>query len=966
MVQGGRFEYRVLGPFEALFGGVAFPVGGPRHRALLAALVVRPNTVVSADRLAETLWEQPGPGSKELLYGRISEIRLAMRKISGGPVPDLETHSAGYLLRIAEDAVDAQRFESLVATGLSAAEAGRHDEAAERQREALALWRGPALAELAHLPEAAAEIARLDELRMRAVAARIDAVLAGGGHQEVIAELVAMVAEHPLNEGLWAQLMLARYRSGRVGDAVATFAAARRQLAEQLGVEPGEPLQRLHQQILRRDPALTLRAPIRSSPPPPPPRRLLSRSLTSFIGRDPELATVGRLLRTDRLVTVTGIGGAGKSRLALEAAARAAEADETSVWLVELAALAQPDLLADAVGDTLGLPSHGTRPRTDLIEDHLRDTSGVLLLDNCEHLVDTVAGFAVQLLAACPGLRILATSRERLGVTGEVLLPLVGLALPVAGAGTLEVAGQSAAVRLFVARAGAVDPAFVLTDDTVGAVITICRELDGLPLAIELAAAHANAFTVTEMADRLDDRFALLGQGNRTAEPRHRTLQAVIDWSYRLLDTDERRLLARLSVFAGRFDLAWAEQLSDDLYPPMRVAGLIAALVDKSLLLRESGRYRMLETVRAYGTDRLAEHGELASARDRHATLVTGLADKLSGGYLGSGRGRLVQLLDTTMEQYRTAMEWTVANGDAEAALRIASALITYWHITGQYTVGRRWLRHALNARGESSPAVRAQALSGLVALASLQDDLPAATAAGEEAADLFQRVGDVRGYGLVMRRLATAEALSGDLGRAEKLLADAVGAAQEAESPWLLGWAYTQLGLVTSFRGDWDRTAQLAAEAEKLLLDIGDPEVLAFAWLLRAEAARNLSGPGAGAGWLRDALRLLDRVAMTWSITMGLHFASLVLADLGRPGRELTLLSAGYELRRRTGAVLFSPLARHQEERLEQLRKTLGVEEFDARWEGGRVTPVTELIDELCRELTTPSENLQTAPERT
>jgi len=939
MALDGGFEYRVLGPLETSFGGVVFSVGGPRHRALMTALLLRPNTVVSADRLAESLWEQPQPRSKDLVYGRISEIRLAMRKISGGQVADLETDSGGYLLRVAPDALDTQRFEHLVTAGLSAAEAGRPAEAAEQQSEALALWRGPALPELAHLPVAAAEIARLDELRMRAVEARIDALLAGGRHQEVTAELVALVAEHPLNEGLWAQLMLARYRSGQVGDAIATFAAARRQLTEQLGVEPGESLQRLHQRMLQRDPALTPSEPGRPAP------RLRSRSLTSFIGRDPELATVRELLGSQRLVTVTGVGGAGKSRLAVEAAAQVGEVDDCPVWLVELAALAQPDLLADAVGDALGIPSHGIRPREDLIEEHLGDSRGLLILDNCEHLVDTVAGFAVRLLGACPGLRILATSRERLGVTGEVLLPLTGLALP----DNPETAGQSAAVRLFAARARAVDPAFTLTDETTAAVVTICRELDGLPLAIELAAAHANAFTVTEMADRLDDRFALLGQVDRTADPRHRTLQAVIDWSYRLLDADERRVFTRLSVFAGRFELAWAEQLTDNLRQP----ALIAALVDKSLLLRESGRYRMLETLRAYGAERLTEEGELVTVRDRHASIVAGLADELGRGYQGDHRDRTVRELASLMDEFRAAMEWSVVNDDAQTAMRIAAALAIYWHITGQYAVGRRWLEHALNGRGPSSPAVRAQALSGLTALTSVTGDLPTTTAAAEEAAELFERIGDRRGYGLVLRRLATAETMAGHLDRAEKLLPAVIDAGRETEWPWLLGWGYTLLGMIRGLRRDTDGVEQLAADAEALLLDAGDPEILAYARLVRAEAARTLSGPAAGVGWLCDGLRTLIRVEMPLSIALGLQFAILLLVDLGWSGPELMVRSAAHELRRWTGGAPFPTHLEQQEQRLAYLRERLGDEEFTARWEAGRVRPIGEIVDEVCRELT-------------
>ncbi|GLY97236.1 hypothetical protein Acsp02_44900 [Actinoplanes sp. NBRC 103695] len=946
MALDGRFEYRVLGPLEALFGGVVFPVGGPRHRALLAALLVRPNAVVSADQLAATLWERPRARSKNLVYGRISEIRLAMRQASGARVSDLETRSTGYLLRVGPDALDVQRFESLVAAGLSAFEAGRHGEAAEAQSAALALWRGPALPELTHLPEAAAEVARLDELRMRAVEARIDALLAGGRHQQVTAELVALVAEHPLNEGLWARLMLARYRAGLMGDATATFSAARRQLAEQLGVEPGESLQLLYQQILRRDPVLMVSERGGGSAVP----QLRSRSLTSFVGRDPELVAVRDLLRAQRLVTITGVGGAGKSRLAIEAASQVGEADGCPVWLVELAALAQPDLVADAVGDVLGLASHGTRPRLELVEEYLSGTQGLLVLDNGEHLIDAVAGFAVRLLAACPGLRILTTSRERLGVTGEVLLPLTGLALPEAGADTLEAARQSAAVQLFITRAVAVDPAFVLTDDTVAAVTAICRRLDGLPLAIELAAAQANAFTVTQMGDRLDDRFTLLSHGSRTAEPRHRTLQAVIDWSYRLLDADERRVFTRLSVFSGRFDLASAEQLIDDLRQP---AMLLAALVDKSLLLRESGRYRMLETLRAYGSERLAEEGELATIRNRHASIMAGMADELGRHYQGDRRGRTVDQLGSMMDEFRAAMAWSVADDDAETAMRIAAALAIYWHITGQYAVGRRWLEHALNGPGPSSPAVRAQALSGLTALTSVTGDLAATTAAAEEAAELFERIGDRRGYGLVLRRLATAETMAGHLDRAEKLLPTVIDAGRETEWPWLLGWGYTLIGMIRGLRRDTDGVEQLAAAAEAVLLEAGDPEILAYARLVRAEAARTLYGPAAGVGWLCDGLRALVRVEMPLSIALGLQFAILLLVDLGWSGPELMVRSAAHELRRWTGGAPFPTHLEQQERRLAYLRERLGDEEFTARWEAGRVRPIGEIVEEVCRELT-------------
>ncbi|WP_051800074.1 BTAD domain-containing putative transcriptional regulator [Catenuloplanes japonicus] len=924
-------DYRVLGPLEVWRDGAPVTIGGPRHRAVLAALLVRPNTVVSAGRLAEMLWAEPPPRATELLYVRVAELRRAMRAAGGEDGPDLVTHENGYLLRVAEDGLDAWRFARLIEDARRADQAT----AGERLRAALALWRGPAFAELAGGAEA--EVARLEELRIRAVEARVDADLATGRHDEVIAELVALVAAHPLHERFWGQLMLARYRAGRAGDALATFDDARRELAQRLGADPGPELRRLHTEMLRQDTALA-----------PGPARTPGLPLTGFVGRERELADADRLLAAHRLVTITGVGGVGKTRLAAEIAARA-----PGKWFVELASLTQPDLLPEAVGDALGLPSHHARPRTELIIEHLCGANGILVLDNCEHLVDAAAAFAVTVLAGCPGLRVLATSRERLGITGEALLPLQGLGLPEPGTATAESAGRAPAVRLFVARATAVDPTFALTDDSAAAVTASCRELDGLPLAIELAAARVNAFAIDELAARLDDRFGLLSQGSRTAAPRHRTLHAVVDWSYRLLSDEERGMFTRLSVFAGRFDLDWAEQFAADLHPPAAVARLIAALVDKSLLMREAGRYRMLETLRAYGLEQLDASGRLEAVRDRHAALVAGLADSLWNERVGSGRDRWVRLLDTTMEQFRAAMEWAVARGDAATALRVAAALSTYWHSRGQYVVGRRWMTLALEADGEVPPAVRARALSGLIVITSMQGDLEVARAAGAEAVTIFTQINDRRGYGLAMRRLATAEGFGGTLDRAEALMVESHAVAVATGWPWLLGWTLTQQGLVASARDDWELAARLSTEAEEVLRDTDDPEVLTFATLLSAEAARNLRGPAAGAERLCAALRAFVRERLLWGLSLALFYTSRVFGDLDRPHREVLLLSAGHELRRTTGGSFFFWLADHQERRLAQLRDVLGEADFRAQWDAGRTRPVGEIIDEACAELT-------------
>ena len=931
------------------FAGSPIAVGQPRHRRLLAALLLRPDTVVPSEKLAEMLWVEPPERATDLLYSQVAEVRRILRQVSGRPVTDLETHDAGYRLRVPDGALDRRRFEQLLAAGRRAAGTGDHRQAGERLHQALALWRGPAFADLADLAGrhgVGAETARLQQLRVSAIEARIEANLETGANHELIAELVALVAEHPLNERFWAQLMLARYRCGLVSDAVATYATARRELGDRLGVEPGPPLQRLHQDMLRQDPVL-------DQPPPASGPRVprLPRPLTSFVGRETELAALHHARQTQRLVTVTGVGGVGKSRLVLESVTARTDGHPGPVWLVELAPLTQADLLADTVGDALGIPPHRTRPRIEIIQEQLCEVTGLLILDNCEHLVDAVADLTVALLDACPHLRILTTSRERLGIPGETLLPLPGLAVPDESRPvTAESVGRSPSVRLFVERANAVSPGFTLTDENASAVTASCQGLDGLPLAIELAAARANAFAVQEIAARLNNRFTLLTQTTRGTEPRHRTLHAVVDWSYRLLDTDQQRLFDRLSVFAGRFDLDQAERLAADLHPPHQVTSLVAALVDKSLLIRHDGHYRMLQTLRAYGIARLTEQGHLVDARDRHAAFVAGLIE--TSGHSNPYAAAWLHLLDTTMEEFRAAMEWTIARQDAQTALQIAGALSSYWHRRGQYSVGRRWLLLALDADGPSSPTVRAHALSGMAMLASIQGDLPVATTAGEEAAQIFQQLDDLRGYGLIQRRLATAEAFSGSFERAEVLLTRAEDAAERTQWPWLLGWVYVQRGLLAAFRQDWHRSAELGEAAQAVIEDVGDVEVLAYAQVLRADAARNLLGPTAGAHWARAALRSLERAGMRWSMSMALHCVSRVFGDLGQLRQEVIVLSAAQELRRTTGGAFFARLLQEEHERLEYLRRALGHHQYETAWRTGRTWSVSELVDNICERL--------------
>ncbi|HEX3211029.1 MAG TPA: BTAD domain-containing putative transcriptional regulator, partial [Actinomycetota bacterium] len=620
-------EFGILGPLEVRDGSGLVRVPGVKERALLVDLLVHAGRVVSADRLVEDLWGDEPPGKPaNALQGRVSALRRALGPGGSGLVV---TSPPGYRLVVEPGWVDAARFEGLVgqATALTATEPSR---AAVLLQEALALWRGPALAEFADRPWALAVAARLEELRLGALEWLAELRLAGGGHAGLVGELEGLVAAYPTRERLRGLLMVRLYRTGRQADALGVYQEGRAVLAEELGIDPSPELQRLYQRVLVQDPALD--AP--GEAPAAPPHNLPER-LSSFVGRELELGELAKLVELHRLVTVVGAGGAGKTSVAVELARRVAGGYPDGVWLVELAAVGDPGLLVEAVAASIGLDVEPGEPGAhrpsplDRLAEFAGDKALLVVLDNCEHLVGACAELAGRLLRAGPRVRVLATSREVLGVPGEAVWPVPPLAVPAAAddaamvdpEGAEELGGYDA-VRLFVERAATADPSFTLTPANAGVVAELCRRLDGLPLAIELAAARVRALSPAEIAARLDDRFRLLAGGGRTVDPRQRTLRATIDWSWELLEDADRRLLRRLAVFAGGWTVAAAEQVcgGDGLDPGGVLEGLFR-LVDRSLVVAVGGapaRFRLLESLRAYGAERLAEAGETQVVEARH------------------------------------------------------------------------------------------------------------------------------------------------------------------------------------------------------------------------------------------------------------------------------------------------------------------------------------------------------------
>lgn len=701
-------RFGVLGPTQVWdVSGRQLSVGGPRVRALLVRLLLAAGEPVPTDRLIDDLdGAEPPARPGNALQAQVSRLR---RMLPVGPA--VELHPAGYRLAVAPEQVDAHQFTRYAAAGRRALTRDDPHRAVQLLTDALELWRGPALADVAEAPFAAATAHRLSELRTEAICDRAEARLRLGEATLLINELSGLVAEYPLRERPRALLMRALVAVGRTAEALESFAQGRRLFADELGVDPPAELSRLHVAILRGElpprgsPSTTAVAPVPPTPDPPPaPPGPLPAPLTSFIGRERERERVRDLLTDHRLVTVVGPGGAGKTRLAVEAV-RDWPGELGFVDLAPLVGRPTTAELARVVGSGLGLRDAGLRarggpgpdPRQRLVHALAR-RSLLLLLDNCEHVVAEVAELVGELLAACPQLRILTTSREPLGLTGEALCPVSGLPLPPPDAPPAEAATYPA-VRLFLERAAEQVPS-ERPDPVVAG--HVCRMLDGIPLAIELAAARLRSLSMSELAARLHDRFALLSRGSRTAAPRHQTLRAVVEWSWDLLTEPERALARRLTVFVGGATLPAVEHVVEG--PAGEVLDLLTRLVDKSLVEAGGGRYRMLETVRAYGAEQLAHAGETAAMHRAHATFFLALARTADPQLRGPDQLTWLSLLDTERDNLHAALQRSIAAGDAVTALRLIGALTMYWWLRGHRGTAARMASQALTVAGASPP----------------------------------------------------------------------------------------------------------------------------------------------------------------------------------------------------------------------------------------------------------------------
>ncbi|MEV1002861.1 BTAD domain-containing putative transcriptional regulator [Nonomuraea sp. NPDC050202] len=866
-------RFGVLGPLAVWTdAGETVTIPGLKVRALLVDLLVHEGHPVSVDRLVDDLWgAEPPANPAGALQVRVSQLRKAFEDAEPGGKNLVVSRAPGYLLRADEGAVDAVRFADLLARA-EATDSPRTK--AGLLADALALWRGPAYADFADEEYTRSAVHRLEEQRLSALEQHAEARLELGEHGLLVGELGDLVDRHPLRERLRAVHMRALYRAGRQSEALASFGELRERLADELGLDPGPELVALHQAILGQDPALSV--------PADRPVTNLPASVSKLIGRDEALTEVCGLVEEERLVTLTGSGGVGKTRLALEAANRLLDTFADGAWLVALdqgpRSPAEAVMAALDIREEAGVPvaPGGGRPDAAGVDaalaarlaSVLRPRRMLLVLDNCEHVVEQVAELAEVLLRSCPDLRILATSREPLAVAGEVLWSVPPLDVP-AGA-DLAVMARSDAVRLFVTRAAASARGFRLEAGNAQAVAQLCRRLDGIPLALELAATRVRALGVQGVVARLDDRFRLLASGQRGAPARQQTLTAVIDWSWDLLPEEERVVLRRLAVHVDGCTLEAAESVCADGEPAAApdVLDLLARLVDRSLVVVVDAptgvRYRLLESVSEYCRARMSDAGELDAVHHAHLRHYLDLAVRAEPALYGPEQRDWLLRLDAEAANMRAALDTAAARGDAHSAARLVNALAWYWFLRGRLAEGRRAMAQALAVPKQDDDPARDRAAAweagfalclgeqpgwrpvldavedpGERARARLfvglhVDDMPAGQEQTELALATFREIGDRWGIAAALTRQAMDAFTVRDQEAIERIAGESARLFTELGDRWGLLRATEWLASLAEMRRDAEQANRLFGEGLRMAEELGLwPEVATHtAWL--------------------------------------------------------------------------------------------------------------------------------------
>lgn len=956
---------QLLGGFRVWVGDRAIPdqVWRPRTTAtILKLLALAPGYRLHREEVLELLWpETPVDAAANRLHGVLHAARRILE-------PDLPPRARSAYLRMDGEHValcpdgalwtDVAAFESAAAAAETAQEPATC-------LAAITLYGGELLPEDRYEEWA---VRRREELHTRFVALLrrlAELCQIQGDTAGAIAALEQLIAAEPADEPAHAALMRLYAATGRRAQALRLYRQLRETLQRELEIEPEDATQRLYDDILRGTLTSERELPAPGAQPasrgvrsPVQRRHNLPAQLTSFVGREQEIAEVTGLLARSRLVTLTGTGGCGKTRLALEVAGRVVDRFADGVWLVELAALTDGHLVVQAVASTLGLRQCSGHPLTEMLVEYVQPRHLLLLLDNCEHLISDCAALADLLLRACPRLYILATSREALGIAGETRWRVPSLKTPdprtlPAGADLPSLLAGYDAVRLFVDRARLSEPGFTLTPQNAVAVVHVCYRLDGLPLAIELAAARVNVLPVERIAARLDDVFHLLEGGSRTALPRQQTLQAMMDWSYDLLSEKEQHLLRRLGVFADGATLETVEAVcAGGGINAAELLGLLASLVNKSLVIMEEhhgeARYRLLEIIRQYATEKLRAAGEELEVRRRHLDWYLRLAERAEPESWGAAQRLWLERLELEHENLRAALAWGAADPQgAEAALRLAAALWNFWWMRGYLGEGRRWLEQMLRRQEEAPLPARAKGLHASGVITYALGDHATANQELEQSLALYQSLGDRRGIALNLTYLGMLARHRGEYARASTLLEKSVTLFRGLGDTWAMAVALNVLGDVAADQRDYDTARTFYEQGLHLLRNVQDTWGIAITLVHLGRVAYHQGEHRHAVLLCREALTLLQELGVPRGTAACLETLAGIAAARGQLDRATRLFGAAAALRRSLGTPSAPQERADNEQVIDTLREGLGTEAFAEAWAAGSALPVARAVAE-------------------